>query len=770
WYFDLDYLTDSLGYTRFKTNPPTGTHDTNIIAGTQDDNSESECDEQNNLDYAEELARLQRQEHEAHSVAAQNLVLAAGDPAGSIVSTGGVPAGSIPAGSVPASHVPASHDSSGSVPTSHVPASSIPAVGVLAGSIDSAGFGDLAASESVPAVFTTNHAATFTLPPGHSLGSSEHSTRFLSPSGLGNHQPTHVIFSSSSYDDDFCADVTNLASNVAMDPVATKGNCLYCCTELASPEQTAIGIDVSNSFMAVMVCQKPLGYLSSPMIHVPRAGLVINPPGYVVPSGRVNDEAVTFNLNQTTRYSSTYDDLSINQFDIIDVAREDYAQEFLGFSNNSSGVNPTLTSVPIISDSSLSLTSFEGSDFILEEIKAYLKDESISLEINHANCDLKGDICLIEKLLNDDPFQLPPMDLKQEEVVKAKSSIKKPLELELKDLLSHLEYACLEGVDKLPVIITKDLKVDEKEALLKMLKSHKRVIAWKITDIKGIDPWFCTHKILMKEDYKLAVQSQRRVNSKIHETRKRPLSPVPMEHLLIAKCPLAFAMLLGHFKALKYLLSKQDAKPMLIRWVLFLQELDIIICDNKGTENIAADHLSRLENPHKILQISMRRILSSKGCRPSKRRNSLRTLNIPSGKILTFFEFVRIKSFDGVCMAKKLMISSKLVMKDPPGAIMVAISPPKTDEMTQNVIQVCENFDVWGIDFIGPFPSSRGNRTAYKTPIGCTPYKLVYGKSCHLPIELEHKAYWALKHVNFDLKTMGDHWKLQLNKLNELRD
>nr|GFA19363.1 reverse transcriptase domain-containing protein [Tanacetum cinerariifolium] len=61
-------------------------------------------------------------------------------------------------------------------------------------------------------------------------------------------------------------------------------------------------------------------------------------------------------------------------------------------------------------------------------------------------------------------------------------------------------------------------------------------------------------------------------------------------------------------------------------------------------------------------------------------------------------------------------------------------------------------------------------RTAYKTPIGCTPYKLVYGKSCYLPIELEHKAYWALKHVNFDLKTAGDYQKLQLNELNELRD
>nr|GEX39632.1 reverse transcriptase domain-containing protein [Tanacetum cinerariifolium] len=107
---------------------------------------------------------------------------------------------------------------------------------------------------------------------------------------------------------------------------------------------------------------------------------------------QVNDEAITFNLNQTTRYSSTYDYISVNRIDVIDIAREEYAQEMLGFFNNSLGGNPTSTSEPIISDSSLSFTSIE-----------------------------------------------------QGEVVKAKSSIEEPPELELKDLPSHLEYAYLEG-------------------------------------------------------------------------------------------------------------------------------------------------------------------------------------------------------------------------------------------------------------------------------------------------------------------------------------
>ncbi|GJZ69453.1 hypothetical protein Tco_0633003 [Tanacetum coccineum] len=158
----------------------------------------------------------------------------------------------------------------------------------------------------------------------------------------------------------------------------------------------------------------------------------------------------------------------------------------------------------------------------MEEIEACLTNDLILPGIDDDDFDPKGDLLLLEKLLNDDPSSpLPLKELNLEELKTVKSSIDDRPELELKDLPSHLEYAFLEGTDKLPVIIAKNIKEDEKVLLLKVLKKHKRAIVWKISDIKDIDPQFCTHKILMEDDSKLAIQHQRRVNPKIHEVIKK---------------------------------------------------------------------------------------------------------------------------------------------------------------------------------------------------------------------------------------------------------
>ncbi|GJW25002.1 reverse transcriptase domain-containing protein [Tanacetum coccineum] len=216
---------------------------------------------------------------------------------------------------------------------------------------------------------------------------------------------------------------------------------------------------------------------------------------------RVGDEELIFNVESASKHPQKHSDNSIHKIDILDTTCEDHVHE-----------------------------------------------------------DSEGDILFLERLLDDDPSpDLPPNPHPVcliNDAEKIKSSIEDPPDLILKDLPSHLEYVFLEGTSKLPIIIDKDLRSEEKEQLL---------------------------KILMEEYFKPAIQQQRWVNPKIHEvikaeviklldagliypisdspwtdnlaifksqlipkTRKRPRSPVRMEHLLIKECPLAFAMLLGH--------------------------------------------------------------------------------------------------------------------------------------------------------------------------------------------------------------------------------
>nr|GEZ43150.1 reverse transcriptase domain-containing protein [Tanacetum cinerariifolium] len=367
--------------------------------------------------------------------------------------------------------------------------------------------------------------------------------------------------------------------------------------------------------------------------------------------------------------------------------------------------------------------------------------------------------------------------------------------------------------------------------------------------------------------------------------------------------------------ALKYLFAKKDAKARLLRWILLLQEFDFKVIDTKGAENYDADHLLRLKqyenvfDPKEINETFPLESLNKVAHQNPSTPWFADFANYHVGKFIIkgmttqqkqkFFKDVRHYFWDDpylfktcpdqiirryvagqeaidilkAChsgptgghyganyIAKKVFDSGfywPTIYKDAFELVKHCDSCQRQgkisqkDEMPHNSIQVCEIFDVWGIDFMGTFPSSKGNkynlvavdylskwveakalpsndarvvvkflkslfsqfgtpkaiisdrevtnrglkqilertvgenralwsdkledalwafRTAFKTPIGCTPYRLVYGKSCHLPLELEHKAFWALKHGNFDLKTAGDHQKLQLNELSELRD
>ncbi|GJT91470.1 reverse transcriptase domain-containing protein [Tanacetum coccineum] len=730
-------------------------------------------------------------------------------------------------------------------------------------------------------------------------------------------------------------------------------------------------------------------------------------------------EAITFNLDQTSRYTANYHHMTANRIDVMCLACEEYSQEVLGFSNVISSGNPTPYYDPIVSTTSPTLTPFGDSDFLLfEEADSFLAIE-------------------------DDPTSP-------------------------------------EGDDKLPVIIAKDLKNEEKAALIEVLKSHKRACL-ELSDSRiPIDRWgpekghlYLAHTehlpiaacllgyamhlarsndekshFMVKEGivlgHKISKSGIEVDRAKVDVIAKLPhpttvkgvrsflghagfyrrfiqdFSKIsrPMTHLLEKETPFFFSKeciesfntlkrklteapiliapdwdlpfelmcdasdfaigaVLGqrknkHFQpihyasktmteaqahytttekellavvyafekfrsylvlsksivytdhsAIKYLFAKKDAKPRLMRWILLLQEFDVVIRDKKGAENLAADHLSRLENPHQdklenkeITKTFPLETLGSVALRVDSTPWFADFANYHAGNFIVkgmssqqknkFFKDVKHYFWDDpflfkICAdqmirrcvhgkealdileachngptgghhganltAKKVFDAGFFwpsIYKDAHELVKNCDSCQRQgkisqrDEMPQNSIQVCEIFDVWGIDFMGPFPSSRSNkyilvavdyifgapraiisdrgthfcndqfakvmlkygvthrlstayhpqtsgqvevsnrglkrilkrtvgenraswsdklddalwafRTAYKTPIGCTPYKLVYGKACHLPIELEHKAYWALKHANFDIKTAGDQRKIQLNELSELRD
>nr|GEW37705.1 DNA-directed DNA polymerase [Tanacetum cinerariifolium] len=794
----------------------------------------------------------------------------------------------------------------------------------------------------------------------------------------------------------------------------------------------------------------------------------------------------------------------------VRVAEDVYVKEVLGFSDTISSGSPTPYHDSIVSATSLTLTPFKNSDFFLEEVDAFLaiEDKPTSSQYHQSYLDPQGEIHLLEAFLNYDPSSPSPNQrnylpevrkkLKICEAKIDKSLVDETPVVELKALPPKLEYEFLEGDDKLLVIIAKDFSVEEKTALITVLKSHKRAIAWKLSDIKGINLEFYTHKILMEDDFTSAVQHQRRVNPKIHDVIKQevtklldarliypisdthwvsqvhcvpkkggftvvenndnelilthlvtswlvcihyyklneatrkdhfplpfmdqmlerlagnqyyyffdgfssyfqiPIDPKdqekttftcpygtfayrcmpfrlcnapgivlghkiskqgievdkaevdvitklphpttvkgirsflghagfyhhfikefskiarPMTGLLEKYTPFIFSQecvdafqtlkrklteapiliapnwdmpfelmcdasdftngaVLGqrqdkHFRpihyasktmteaesnytttekemlavvyafekfrsylnlnksivytnhsALKYLFAKKDSKARFLRWVLLLQEFTFKVVDTKGAENLAADHLSQLENPHQnvldpkeinesfpLEQLNLvstrviRRCVSGqeavdilKACHfgptgghhgPSYIARKVKAKALPTDDARVVCKF--LKNLFARFGAPRAIISdrgthfcndqfTKVMQKYGVSHCLATPYHPQTSGQVEvsnrglkRILEraVGENRASWSDkldDALWAF------HIDYKTLIGCTPYKLVYGKACHLPVELEHKAYSALKQANFDLKTAGDHRKIQINELNELHD
>nr|GEY16150.1 reverse transcriptase domain-containing protein [Tanacetum cinerariifolium] len=574
---------------------------------------------------------------------------------------------------------------------------------------------------------------------------------------------------------------------------------------------------------------------------------------------RIENEAITYNLDQTARYSANYNQMKANKIDVIYMACEEYSQEVLGFSDVTASGNPTPYDDPIVSTTSSTLSPFGDNDFLLfEEADAFLglEDDPNSPKINPFYYDPEGDILLLEAILNGKP--LPPLpnheqympsfkkELKVCEAKTVKSSVDKPPEVELKDLPPHLEYAFLEGDNKLPVIIAKELGDEEKSALIKTMEvfmddfsvfgnsfenclSHLDKMLQRCEDTNLCFNWEKSH-FMVKEGIVLG-----------HKISKNEIEVDKAKVDVIAKLPHPTTVkgaVLGqrhekHFRPIHYaskMMTDAESnyttteKEMLA--VVFLRiKCSGGVCTAKKLSTFSKLATMDPRGDIMVLTLPPRRSLMPVSFGPTSTRmptslsktvtrandkekfhNVMRCLKTPSRfvKSLTFgalnlwarshlHEGKNIFSWPSIICRNGLkrkrsppmtpeLFASSLNLSSPDLVMLkyevthrlsTAYHPQTSGQVKvsnhglKRILErtTCENRTSWSDkldDALWAF------RIAYKTPIRCTPYKLVYGNACNLPIELEH--YWALKQANFDLAVLGDHWKVQLNKLNELRD